>query len=152
MKKLTLIGLIILLGSFTSFGQELEQHKDGYYKDGVLFSGTVKTTFANGQLESARTFIRGLEDDLSQYYDSTGRIIETRAWRNGKKHGTWITYGSDGIKTGEANYYNDTKHGKWFIWDDKGILRYEMNYENGKKIGLWFMWDENGKLIGEKQY
>lgn len=135
-----------------SYAQDLVRGNDGYYMNGQLFTGEFKTYFANGQTESVRNFIRGLEDGLSSYYDMSGVLVELRAWGNGKKHGTWVTFNLQGKKTGEASYENDQKHGKWFIWDDNGTLRYEMHYIAGKKTGIWFMWDEQGKLVEEKQY
>lgn len=94
----------------------------------------------------------GAEDGLSVYYYEDGKVKEKRAWRNGKKHGTWITLNKAGVKTGEANFQNDQKHGKWFIWDDNGTLRYEMNYNNGQKDGVWYMWNENGELTDTKSF
>lgn len=144
--------LLSLLAFQPSHAQDLVRGNDGFYLNGQLFTGEYKTSFANGQTESVRNFVRGLEDGISSYYDPSGVLVELRAWSNGKKHGTWVTFNLQGRKTGEANYENDQKHGKWFIWDDNGTLRYEMHYVAGKKTGIWFMWDEQGKLVEEKQY
>lgn len=132
--------------------QELVRGSDGYYLNGQLFTGEHITRHNNGQIESVRSFVRGLEEGVSKYYDASGALLELRAWSNGKKHGTWVTYNPQGKKTGEANYENDLKHGKWFIWDENGTLRYEMVYLNGKKFGVWYMWDEQGKLIEQKEH
>lgn len=144
--------VLMMLAARPAFSQELVRGSDGYYVNGQLFTGEYVKRYDNGQIESVRNFVRGLEDGVSKYYDTAGNLIELRAWSNGKKHGTWITYNASGKKTGEANYENDLKHGKWYIWDDNGILRYEMMYVNGKKTGTWFMWDEQGKLLEEKEY
>jgi antitoxin component YwqK of YwqJK toxin-antitoxin module len=141
-----------IIANNPSQSQELIRGSDGFYLNGQLFTGEYKSTYANGQTESIRNFVRGLEDGVSRYYDQSGNLLELRAWSNGKKHGTWVTFNVQGRKTGEANYENDLKHGKWFIWDDNGTLRYEMQYVAGKKTGTWYMWDEQGKLIEEKQY
>ncbi|MBK9291692.1 MAG: toxin-antitoxin system YwqK family antitoxin [Bacteroidetes bacterium] len=148
-----LITFIMLFHSVMQLpAQELVRGADGFYLNGQLYTGEYITRHANGQTESVRNFVMGLEDGVSRYYNEAGMLIELRAWSNGKKHGTWVTFNADGKKTGEANYANDLKHGKWFIWDDNGTLRYEMNYLNGNKTGSWYMWDEQGRLVEEKQY
>ncbi|HMM11502.1 MAG TPA: toxin-antitoxin system YwqK family antitoxin [Bacteroidales bacterium] len=151
-KSILLLAVVWMLTSVTASTQELVKGSDGFYLNGQLFTGEYVTRHANGQLESVRSFVHGLEDGVSRYYDLSGNLIELRAWSNGKKHGTWITFNTQGHKTGEANYQNDLKHGKWFIWDEQGILRYEMLYTNGKKTGTWFMWDEQGQLVEKKEY
>jgi len=150
--KATSFTLFFFMGIIFVSAQELELKPDGYYRNGFLFTGTHMTYHDNGKPESERHFSDGLEHGISNYYDSTGVLIEVRAWNLGRKHGTWITYGPSGQKTGEANYANDLKHGKWYIWDENGVLRYEMDYINGKKAGSWFMWNEKGELIDEKKH
>lgn len=150
-RALLSIGIVLMMVGGL-FAQQLEKRDDGYYKDGVLFTGKQTTTYGDGTIESERNFVQGQEDGTSVYYFKDGKVKENRLWSNGKKHGIWVTWNDQGIKTGEAGYQNDQKHGKWFIWDDKGVLRYEMNYAEGKKIGTWFMWDENGNLIEEKNF
>lgn len=151
--KLAFLTVALLISaSINVYSQDLVRGGDGFYLNGQLFTGEHITSYDNGQIESVRNFIKGLEDGVSKYYDAQGNLIELRAWSNGKKHGTWVTYNALGKKTGEANYENDLKHGKWYIWDDNGTLRYEMMYTRGKKTGSWFMWDEQGKLLEEKEY
>lgn len=154
MKKISILLLLLAITGITGLvhAQQWEQRADGFYKDGQLYTGTYETSHSNGQPESVRNFVNGLEDGASNYYNEGGKLIEIRAWNIGKKHGTWLKFTAEGQKTGEANYVNDVKQGKWFIWDEKGTLRYEMHYTDGRKTGNWYMWDENGKLIGEKQY
>lgn len=150
--RASFIFILLIFASVRGYSQELTRGSDGFYLNGQLYTGEHTTHYKNGQIESVRNFVRGLEDGVSKYYDASGTLIELRAWSNGKKHGTWVTYNAYGKKTGEANYENDLKHGKWYIWDDNGTLRYEMMYNQGKKIGTWFMWDEQGKLLEEKEY
>jgi antitoxin component YwqK of YwqJK toxin-antitoxin module len=146
------IVLVCFLSVIGTIAQEPDQKSDSTFWHDETYTGTFQTFFSNGTLASERSFIRGLEDGLSNYYDSTGVLIEQRAWSNGKKHGTWLIFSSKEIKIGEANYYDNQKHGKWFEWDENGILRSEKTFENDMKVGFWYVWDENGKLVSEEDY
>lgn len=146
--------IAIVLSAFfitaTITAQNLERLQDGYYKDGKLANGSYETFSEDGILSSTRHFVDGKEDGISVYYFSNGEKQEERAWRVALKHGTWVTWSINGIRTAVANYEDDKKHGKWYIWDENGVLRYEMSYNSGERIGSWFMWDEAGKLVDEK--
>lgn len=75
---------LLLVNGLVGFSQGLEQKTDGYYKDGVLFDGVWKDFHPNGNVASERTFIRGQENGISVYFDTTGVVLEQRAWSNGK--------------------------------------------------------------------
>jgi len=99
--KLLSTVIVFLITMAGIFAQNLENKQDIYYKEGKVFTGKHSTYFASGQLESERNFVMGVEDGLSVWYFEDGQLREQRAWRNGKKHGTWTKYNPARIKTAE---------------------------------------------------
>ncbi|WP_242396862.1 toxin-antitoxin system YwqK family antitoxin [Porphyromonas gingivicanis] len=80
------------------------------------------------------------------------------SFKNGKKHGQWVTFDSDlffwvetfengkrqglyissGIHGGDFGYYdNDLKVGYWREVDEGGVYNEEGNYDKGQRTGIW---------------
>ena len=58
---------------------------------------------------------------------------------NGKEHGLWTSYNTDGTKDSETNYKEGKEHGLQTDYYENGTKR-ETNYKEGKKHGLrtWY--------------
>jgi antitoxin component YwqK of YwqJK toxin-antitoxin module len=85
-------------------------------------------------------------------YATNGNLIERGKYMDGQKHGKWINWTADGVKTGEVKFEQGQRDGKWQIWDESGVLRYVMFYEVGEKVGNWKIYADNGDLLQEKDY
>lgn len=63
------------------------------------------------------------------YYHDNGQISQTGAYTlDGKLHGEWLSFDTNGKKTVSATYENGKKAGKWFFWNDTTLK--EVDYSN----------------------
>lgn len=151
-KRIFLLPVIVLLG-LNVLAQEKLVEKDGlYYKNDMLYSGTHKEYFDNGNLRISMHVKDGVKDGEVILYHKDGQKKELRTYEEGNKSGKWVTWNKEGTKTGLAFYDDNKKDSTWYIWDENGTKRFEMYYEDGKKSGVWKMWDENGKLINTREF
>lgn len=63
------------------------------------------------------------------YYHDNGMVSQTGAYTlDGKLHGEWLSFDTEGKKSISANYDNGKKVGKWFYWNDTTLK--EVDYTN----------------------
>lgn len=86
------------------------------------------------------------------FYYPDGQIRMEGEYRNGKKHGHWISYYNNGNKWSEGYYEDGINHGKTNTWHENGKKYYTGYYDQGKRAGTWKFWDENGEFIKEINY
>jgi antitoxin component YwqK of YwqJK toxin-antitoxin module len=103
-------------------------------------SGTATTAPASTSVQIDQNTIQ------TTSYHANGKISEIGYYKNGLKHGTWVTYDENGNKTAESTFENGVREGKCVVYDGNGNIRYMMVYENGKRI-LTTQWNENGEMI-----
>jgi antitoxin component YwqK of YwqJK toxin-antitoxin module len=65
---------------------------------------------------------------------------------NGKRHGYWEYYYSNGQLWYKGNFVNGKQHGYWESYYSSGQLYYKGNYVNGKEHGYWESYYYNGDL------
>ena len=152
MKNLFLTMATLLLFTVAAFAQSIDENDGLYYKDGLLYSGTLTECYENGILKIEINLFEGQKHDLTFIYFPDGSKKEQRSYKQGVKHGTWYTWDENSKLTAEANFKDGEKHGSWLVWDSNGNKRYQIYYENGEKSGDWFMWDEEGNLAMERKY
>jgi antitoxin component YwqK of YwqJK toxin-antitoxin module len=152
MKKILLIALVLLAGTFAAIAQEIVE-KDGiYYNGSTPFSGTDITKYLGGNKKMEVSYVDGKKEGICKTWFESGALNEIRYYKNNEMDGTWVVYNEAGVKTSVANYKNGFKHGKWLIWNDKGSLIYRLSYKNGEKSGVWKNYDDEGKLINKRYY
>jgi antitoxin component YwqK of YwqJK toxin-antitoxin module len=147
-----LLAAMLLLGGIQTIAQVIVDEEGLYYdEENKLYTGTYIEFHNNGNKKIEVSLKSGLPDGPLSIFFESGKIHETRSYKKGKMHGTWLTWNEDGTKVALANYKDNLKHGDWFIWDDKGTLRFEMHYSQGKKVGTWKMFNEKGELVSEEE-
>lgn len=63
------------------------------------------------------------------YYHDNGVVSQTGAYTtDGKLHGEWLSFNTEGKKKVSANYDNGIKVGKWFYWNETTLK--EVDYNN----------------------
>jgi antitoxin component YwqK of YwqJK toxin-antitoxin module len=62
---------------------------------------------------------------------------------NGKEHGYWEVYYSNGNLCSKGNYVDGNRHGYWEVYYSNGNLCYKGNYVDGKLHGYWEEWYNN---------
>ena len=65
---------------------------------------------------------------------------------NGKKHGTWVSYNSNGVLDSKTHYINGELHGIQERYFSKDSLWLRIAYENNKQNGLFEQYFDNGQL------
>ena len=69
------------------------------------------------------------------YYHDNGVVSQTGSYNiDGKLHGEWLSYDTNGEKSVLANYDNGKKVGKWFYWTDKTLK--EIDYRVNKIVAI----------------
>ncbi|NNE33574.1 MAG: nicotinic acid mononucleotide adenyltransferase [Winogradskyella sp.] len=69
------------------------------------------------------------------YYHDNGVISQLGSYTlDGKLHGEWFSFDTDGNKSVAANYDNGKKVGKWFYWTDKTLK--EVDYTNNAIVSI----------------
>ncbi len=69
------------------------------------------------------------------YYHDSGVVSQTGSYTlDGKLHGVWLSFDTNGNKSVSANYDNGQKVGKWFYWTDKTLK--EVDYTNNAIVTI----------------
>jgi antitoxin component YwqK of YwqJK toxin-antitoxin module len=75
--------------------------------------------------------------DLTEatYFYADGKIQQQGTFNaDGKLHGTWTSYDTNGNKLAVGNYENNKKVGKWFFWTNE-VLK-EVDYIDSKIVSV----------------
>jgi hypothetical protein len=79
---------------------------------------------------------------------TTGKI--QGSFKNGKKHGPWVSYHDNGQLRNKGTFKNGKKNGKkngpWVKYHENGQLRYKGTFKNAKKDGPWVGFHQNGNV------
>jgi antitoxin component YwqK of YwqJK toxin-antitoxin module len=150
MKKLAFTILSVL--SLALMNAQTQNDKGLYIdSEGELFSGIVSKVQDN--VKSELTISQGIVAGPANYfYASTGKLIESGTFTDGKKDQKWTRYNENGSVAAIAFYSLGKKTGTWLVYDEAGRKRFEMSYNNGEKTGIWTSWDESGAVASTKDY
>ena len=85
-------------------------------------------------------------------FDSNGKKIEEKKFKNGKLHGDWEGWYSDGSKKFIKKYRNGMLRAKQREWYPNGELLKVIIYELGVINGVYNEWWNNGEKMLEGQY
>jgi antitoxin component YwqK of YwqJK toxin-antitoxin module len=66
------------------------------------------------------------------------------SFRNGKKHGPWVSYHDNGKLDYKGTYKDGKQHGPWVWFYDNGQLRFKGTYKNGEWDGPWVTYNKDG--------
>lgn len=81
-----------------------------------------------------------------------GRVLMEGEKVNGKRHGVWTSYTSDGRVRSRNTYNNGLLHGETVVFRESGVLYYTGGYANDKQIGEWKFYGPDGNLEKTVQY
>ncbi|MFZ5552299.1 MAG: toxin-antitoxin system YwqK family antitoxin [Bacteroidota bacterium] len=109
-------------------------------------------SFAVSAQSTGTPVIEKSESDVvkATWYHDNGTVKEVGYFKNGQKHGQWLSYDEKGNRISEANYKEGQKDGNWIFYHNNGTLHYQVVYTEGKKL-LYTEWDSNGQLIAGVQ-
>lgn len=135
--NLKLLILIISLTLFTSCTPDNCPDLDYNPEEGI--------TKTNGKLFTGRCIVF---HDIP-YED---QIYTIRRYRNGKDHGVWKFYHTNGKLETKGRFIDGNRAGKWKYYYDNGNLFQISNYKNGQKSGKWIRFDTNKDTIWVRNF
>jgi antitoxin component YwqK of YwqJK toxin-antitoxin module len=105
------------------------------------------------KLVSEENYSNGVLNGKSvTYYIDLGKPFEIIEYKNGKKHGKWIKYFTDGKIMTETTYVNGALEGPFVNYDPDGTLIVKGAYKGGEMNGTWLYYDDKGKLYRKEVY
>ncbi len=82
----------------------------------LLISGLI---YAQNVIEPQYTIKNDLVEAI--YFYDNGQIQQQGTYKDGKLHGTWVSYDMNGNKLSSGEYKNGSKVGKWLHWNEKTL-------------------------------
>ncbi|RKU15912.1 hypothetical protein C6503_13380 [Candidatus Poribacteria bacterium] len=79
-------------------------------------------------------------------------IRKLQQFREGKKHGIYISWYGNWQKAEQGQYKNGVRDDLWIQWDPMGEKESEGVYKDGNRHGLWTLWHSNGQKESEITY
>ncbi len=157
MKKIIFV-MFCLLMSFAIFGQNSADSNRSKPAIAVLdttyFDKDWKKSDFNGA-EYYRVRQRAESGFSIDYYSKNGTPIEIGRYSSLSpeiKHGHFITYFENGVKSSEYNCLNDTMQGEALEYYPSGKIKIKMNYLNNLKDGDNYEYFEDGSMMFIRKY
>ena len=127
--------LLTLLFPALAFGETMNDlvKRDGlYYKKFSEVPFTGKTT---GKIQGS--FKNGKKHGPWVSYHDNGQLYYKGTYEDGKKDGPWVTYWSHGQVWNKGTYKDGKEDGPWVRFWDNGQLHSKGTYKDGKEDGPW---------------
>jgi antitoxin component YwqK of YwqJK toxin-antitoxin module len=70
----------------------------------------------------------------------------------GRRHGVWEEYWSNGTLEWRVNYHHGKEHGVWEEYRSDGTLMWRAHWHHGTKKGLTKRWDSQGGIASKKYH
>ena len=71
---------------------------------------------------------------------------EQGSFKNGKKHGSWVTYHDNGQLRSKGTFKNGKQDGPWISYYDNGQVFVKGTFKDGKEIGPWVGYNKVGTV------
>lgn len=115
----------------------------------------VTETYADGTPKIIKYFEgKGRSKSMVKeaFFYPGGQLRMMGEYKEGAKHGHWVSYYNNGNKWSEGYYNEGINDGKTTTWHENGQKYYEGAFKAGERAGIWKFWDENGDFIKEINY
>ena len=136
--------------SYKKLNPNNDDEVDLTYSD--IFSGVRKTYHENGNIETERTYVDGVEHGPAKGWFESGELEFEAFKENGLVQGLVKNYYENGNLRIETNYIDQVKHGYEKIYYDNEQLGESRNYENGIICGVEKIYNEDGDLQSETEH
>lgn len=83
----------------------------------------------------------------THYYETGQKEYTGEFDENGKRHGEWRYWYSDGKLWSVGQYHHGKRHGISEVYFSNGRMRYKGSYEYDKQIGEWIFYEDDGSEI-----
>ncbi|MDO5607203.1 MAG: nicotinic acid mononucleotide adenyltransferase [Capnocytophaga sp.] len=112
-------------------------------KTNLLYSVVVMLLGYIGYAQQKPTLEKEGELIKATYYHDNGQVAQCGFYKDGKPHGEWKQFDSEGSKSAIGHYENGRKTGKWFFWNNDTLS--EVNYQESRIASVQH-WKESGTL------
>ncbi len=102
----------------------------------VLGPEVRKTFYANGVIQSERTYLRDKLEGISKFYDELGRLKREEFYKDNLLDSLARDFYPDGKVKAEVSYRAGKKHGIAKTFNENGWLETEATFENDALVGL----------------
>lgn len=131
---------------------------DGYHS--AYIQAEFKDGFYNGKYEEYEynklkcngAYKEGRKHGTFKTYNSEGNVKEEKPYKEGKLDGSHKTYYTNGKIEFEKNYRDGKQNGKDLYYESDGTLRRDHNYKDGKQIGKQFTFLKGTYELHETEY
>ncbi|MCG8576187.1 MAG: hypothetical protein MI810_14955 [Flavobacteriales bacterium] len=118
-----------------------------YHYENVVYTGIALKKHPNGKVNQRITYKKGLIQSHEGFYNNGQAYIKT-SFKNGKKHGKWYRFESDGTTTAIEYFVEGKKNGKFEYFNASGKKTAEIHYKNDLKNGKELKWhSQNPKYL-----
>ena len=114
-----------------------------------IFDEAIDETDLQFQRNAAGEKIHHAPNREQPYTGWVKNIRELQQFRDGKKHGIYITWYGNWRKAEQGQYKNGVRDGLWTQWYPKSQKESEGIYKDGNRDGLWTLWNPNGQKENE---
>lgn len=119
----------------------------------IVFLGLMLVSLMGvGQTTTADSLYNPKEFKKVIYYqDSTIREVYNVDMQ-GRRHGKFYSFYSDGTLWGYGEFKHGKKHGEWVHYRVSGDKIGRHLYHKGERVGKWTIHDKYGNLVATKEY
>jgi antitoxin component YwqK of YwqJK toxin-antitoxin module len=135
---------LVNAGAYREFYEDGQVFVEGQYSEG---NATGEWTYyhPNGEVAKKVNFVAGQPDGVVELFRADGTKEAIREFADGRRAGTWKTFGDSGEQQLTEEVYVDGKaEGVWQTWYDDGQQRQQIAFKAGKREGLSIEWDKDG--------
>ena len=138
--------------SKTVLEEQLECKGDVSYFKGKPYTGSIIKFHTNKKKAEIYSLKNGKLHGLWREWNTEGQIINQAKYRNGELHGVFIQFRSDGSREFEVTFVDGVENGPFKRWFKNGKLWVEENYFAGKLDGVSKVFYSDGKLQVQSGY
>jgi len=132
-----------LIDYYLSGAKQMEAHSNA--PDSEFFNGTVTWYYENGNVMQTVNYKDNVLYGERKNYHESGPLKSQYSYnKEGKIHGSWVSFHENSKPDENGQYDNDIKTGTWKEFHKNGKLKGEGKYKNDKKVGIWKMHYYNG--------
>lgn len=124
----------------------LSQSGPGVFLNGVPFTGKIRTEIPAADEVHFTSYKNGLEDGTSTVETSSGKLLASRAYRMGIKHGIHRTWYASGVQKSYAKFQFGRYTGQVWQWHDNNVpAQFDLYNERGE-IQASKVWRRTGQI------
>jgi hypothetical protein len=87
---------------------------------------------------------KAVKDGTFIAYGTGGLRMIEGVYRDGRQEGEWTTWYENGQLSAVDHYHDGLQNGLHTSWYAHGVKAIEGEYRNGKREGVWTLWDPSG--------